>query len=202
MNKSESLKKRWRDGTFTGTTGIPATEQRKIRTSIALKGRMPKNIILINANKKGSGNPMWGKKISKEHKILIKNAALNRWSELKNDPIKFSEYRNRLSKKQKGSNGSNWKGGITPENKRVRRGIEFRLWREAVFTRDNWTCQKYGIRGGKLHPHHIQNFSDHKELRFSIDNGVTLSDKAHREFHHIYGTKNNTKEQLEEFLKK
>lgn len=31
-------------------------------------------------------------------------------------------------------------------------------------------------------------------------NGITLSKKAHKEFHHIYGTKNNTKEQLIEFL--
>jgi len=33
-----------------------------------------------------------------------------------------------------------------------------------------------------------------------IDNGITLSEKAHREFHKKYGIKNNTNEQLEEFL--
>ena len=31
-------------------------------------------------------------------------------------------------------------------------------------------------------------------------NGITLNDKAHKEFHKKYGNKNNTKEQLEEFL--
>jgi len=90
--------------------------------------------------------------------------------------------------------------GKTSENYRIRRSIEFRLWRESVFARDNWTCQKYGIKGGKLHPHHILNFSDHPELRFAIDNGVTLSEKAHKEFHKIYGFNNNTKGQLLEFL--
>ena len=79
--------------------------------------------------------------------------------------------------------------------------MEFRLWREAVFARDNWTCQKYGIKGGRLHPHHIKNFSEYPELRFAVDNGITFSEKAHKEFHKKYGIKNNTKEQLEEFLK-
>lgn len=93
-----------------------------------------------------------------------------------------------------------WKGGITPENLKIRASIEFRLWREAVFARDNWTCQKYFIKGGKLHPHHIKNFAEYQELRFALDNGITLSKKAHREFHKEYGMKNNTQEQLKEFL--
>lgn len=94
----------------------------------------------------------------------------------------------------------NWKGGITPENKKIRNSIEIRLWREAVFARDNWTCQKYGIRGERIIAHHIQNFAQFPELRFAIDNGITLSEKSHKEFHKKYGNKNNTKEQLMEFL--
>ena len=46
----------------------------------------------------------------------------------------------------------------------------------------------------------INNFADFPELRLAIDNGITLSEKAHKDFHNIYGNKNNTKEQLEEFL--
>lgn len=38
-------------------------------------------------------------------------------------------------------------------------------------------------------------------MKRKLDNGITLSKKAHKEFHKIYGRKNNTKEQLEEFLK-
>jgi len=99
----------------------------------------------------------------------------------------------------KGENHYNWKGGITPENKKIRNSIEFRLWREAVFARDGWTCQKCKKKGGKLHPHHIYNFAQFPDLRFAIDNGITFCDKCHQEFHKIYGFKNNTREQLEEF---
>lgn len=94
----------------------------------------------------------------------------------------------------------NWKGGITPENHKIRTSIEFKLWRKSVFERDNFTCQKYGIKGSKLCAHHINNFKDFPELRFAIDNGITLSEKAHQEFHKKYGFKNNTKEQIEEFF--
>lgn len=100
----------------------------------------------------------------------------------------------------KGEKSPMWKGGLTPELKKIRKSIEFASWREAVFIRDNWTCQKYKVRGGKLHPHHIQNFSQHPNLRFEVSNGITLSDKAHREFHKKYGKTNNTLEQILEFI--
>lgn len=112
-----------------------------------------------------------------------------------------NEARKKFSLMFIGKNGHNWRGGIKPINKKIRAGIEFRLWREAVFARDNWTCQKYGTRGVDLVPHHIKNFSQYPELRFSIDNGITLSKKAHVEFHKKYGWSNNETEQLTEFLK-
>ena len=74
-----------------------------------------------------------------------------------------------------------------------------RLWREAVFARDNWTCQKCQIKGGKLHPHHVRNFSEIIELRTSIENGITFCEKCHKIFHKIYGVRNNTLEQVKEF---
>src|SRR3990167_7312984 len=55
--------------------------------------------------------------------------------------------------------------------------------------------------GGKLIVHHIHNFAYYPELRTSIENGITLTAETHRVFHKKYGYKNNTKEQLDEFLK-
>lgn len=101
---------------------------------------------------------------------------------------------------RKGIHGKRKDNPITPENKRIRQSIEYSLWRESVFARDNWVCQKCGERGGILNPHHIKNFSQYPELRFVIDNGITLCKECHIEFHHLYGHKNNTIEQIKEFL--
>lgn len=103
--------------------------------------------------------------------------------------------------KIRGKNHWNWKNGSTVEAKVFRDRIEHKLWREAVFARDNWTCQKCKKRDGKeLNSHHIQNFSEIYELRTSIENGITFCKQCHNKFHKIYERKNNTKEQLDNFL--
>ncbi len=81
----------------------------------------------------------------------------------------------------KGKEHYNWQGGKTPENSRIRRGIKYRLWREAVFARDSWTCQECNVKGGDLHAHHKKSFSQYPELRFAIDNGLTLCAVCHME---------------------
>lgn len=101
---------------------------------------------------------------------------------------------------QSGEKHPNWKGGISPENIKIRSSIENKYCRKACLKRDNFTCQKYGIRGGILVVHHINNFSEFPELRFEINNGITLSLEAHKLFHKTYGVKHNTKEQLLDFL--
>lgn len=103
-------------------------------------------------------------------------------------------------KKLSGKNGSNYKGGITPKNVKIRGSIEFRLWRESVFARDNWTCQKCKIKGNYLHSHHIKNFAQYPELRFAINNGIALCKDCHMDFHNKYGRQNNNEEQIKEFL--
>jgi hypothetical protein len=145
---------------------------------------------------KGIRNHNWGKKLTE--KTLVKMRAVKR----------TSEWKKRMSEMKKGKpmpwrqgdKHPNWKGGITSENHKIRNNIENKIWTFSVFAKDGFVCQKTKIKGGKLVAHHIQNFSSHPELRFAIDNGITLSKESHKEFHHIYGVKNNTKEQIEEFL--
>ena len=93
---------------------------------------------------------------------------------------KFSEKaKKKMSEMRKGRKMPKERG-ITPENIIIRESIEYRLWREAVFARDNWTCQNCRDKGGKLHAHHIKSFAYYPELRFAIDNGQTLCKYCHK----------------------
>jgi 5-methylcytosine-specific restriction endonuclease McrA len=196
MNISERMKEEYRTGKRKSwNKGLKCTYGEK--TSKTMKGIMPKNLSLINANKKGSGNPMFGKHSSQKQKDAARITCLKRW----NNPVESLKIRNKMSASQKGNKGSNWQGGKTSVNETIRHGIEFRLWRESVFVRDNWTCQKCKIKGGYLHPHHIKNFSKYPELRFAIDNGITFCQKCHKEFHSIYGMTKNNEEQIIKYIK-
>lgn len=90
-----------------------------------------------------------------------------------------NETRLKRSMAEKGEKHYNWQNGKTKANKLARIGIEYRLWREAVFARDGWKCQQCG-NGGVLEAHHIKGFAQYPELRFAIDNGVTLCKKCHK----------------------
>ena len=86
----------------------------------------------------------------------------------------------KMSNAKKGENHWHWRGGITSENKRLKKSLEYRKWREAVFARDNFTCQFCGIRGCYLEPHHIRGFAEYPELRFVVENGITLCENCHK----------------------
>jgi hypothetical protein len=77
----------------------------------------------------------------------------------------------------------NESGRKTPETILIRTGLEYRLWREAVFNRDNYTCQTCGIDRTEIQAHHKKEFSKFPELRFAIDNGITLCKKCHSLIH-------------------
>lgn len=147
------------------------------------------------------GNPgSKGLKHTEETKRKIREANIgNKWNLGKHLP---AETLKRMSESHKGNKSHLWKGGLTSKNSLIRSSLEYKLWQKACLIRDNYTCQKTGQIGGKLEVHHINNFADFPELRTSIENGITLSKKSHKEFHKIYGKKNNTKEQLLIFLNK
>ena len=64
---------------------------------------------------------------------------------------------------------------------------EYKEWREAVFKRDNYTCQMCGQHGGKLNAHHIERYSKCVERRTDVSNGVTLCESCHRLLHKMEG---------------
>lgn len=105
-----------------------------------------------------------------------------------------------------GEDSPTWKGGIAYS--RVERAChDYSIWRKSVFSKDMYTCAKCGARNGngvsvELQAHHIKNWKDNIDCRYDINNGITLCNKCHMKFHSIYGKKNNTLEQLEEFIGK
>lgn len=90
-------------------------------------------------------------------------------------------------------------------NRGERDSKEYKQFIKTVLERDNYTCQ---CCGSKNNPqvHHVLNYSSHKKLRIDVNNGITLCECCHSpmifgSFHQTYGTYNNTKEQLDEYIK-
>ena len=109
------------------------------------------------------------------------------------------------SERMKGEGNHFWKGGINGENDTLRHRREYKNWRTSVYDRDDYTCQCCGTRGGKLNAHHINQFADYPDLRYDVNNGITLCVKCHDatekdSFHNIYGTHNTTSSQLREYI--
>ena len=90
------------------------------------------------------------------------------------------EHRQKMSETHKGKKNPNWRGGIGSINVEIRRSLEYKLWRESVFERDNYTCVWCKKKGLYIHADHIKPFSLFPELRFAIDNGRTLCIGCHK----------------------
>ena len=114
------------------------------------------------------------------------------------------------SAKYQGVSLDEWQGYLTPEQSRIRGSKEYLDWRVSVFKRDDYRCQCCGDKSHAGHPvtlhaHHLENFAHNENLRFDIDNGITLCKNCHDirvdgSFHNLYGIHNNTRTQFEEFL--
>ena len=193
-------RKAWATAVADKHASLPIGERQKRKQRLLEAGN---NTRFSNGHK---GYQYWlGKPRTKETKDKLRAAG-------KANPVNYwkgreftEEMRRNMSKARKGKfcgpNHPNWKGGTTKAKREARAGVEWTTWRKAVYKRDNHTCIKCHKRGGKLSPHHILNWSSYRELRYDVDNGAALCHKHHSEFHKIYGVRNNSIEQLEEFLR-
>jgi len=79
----------------------------------------------------------------------------------------------------RGNKSPCWKGGVNPIHDTIRKSLKYKLWRTAVYKRDNYICQLCSQRGGRLEVHHKKPFAKYPKLRFRINNGITLCVKCH-----------------------
>ena len=101
-----------------------------------------------------------------------------------------------------GENHWNYNPNLTEED-RMRRDMqngEIRKWRDAVYARDEYTCQKCNETGTKLNAHHLNSWDRHPDDRFELSNGVTLCEPCHRTFHMTYGYGSNTAKQFADYI--
>lgn len=188
MNKKRKRKIWWGDEISKSLKekGIKPPSRKGKKWSLEEKKEISKRL-----KKRYKDYPLLGKQISEK----LKN---------KRKPESFGK---KISKALKGKRNSwakpphfrrekhwNWKGGITPLVSQIRRCFKYYQWRRDVFTRDDFTCQRCGTKGGWIEAdHYPKKFSDifHenkiktlgealncKEL-WNINNGRTLCKKCH-----------------------
>ena len=173
--------------------GKKISDEAKHRMSLAKKGKKPKNWDTIkqlfekHGKTKGSfiAGISWEERYGKDKAEEMRTSVSVRF---KNKKQSIGQ-REAKRKSQLGRNGSNWQGGKTKENYRSHRPSDLRLkvWRGAVFKRDNYVCQKCGISGVYMEADHIKEWADYPELRYIINNGQTLcKDKCHKQKTKLY----------------
>lgn len=127
----------------------------------------------LSVARMGSGNPMYGRKLSQDRKDLISY----------------------INSDRRGAKNPNWKG-TTPLNKAIREMPESRKLKIQVFIRDGRKCQVPDCGSGDgIQAHHIKSVSeliyqlrirkiseinDHKSKLFNLENLITLCRECHK----------------------
>jgi len=141
-----------------GKTRGPHSSETKIKMSLAAKG----------------------KKKSKKHCTNLTIAALNKYKNGFVSPLKniWEENPDFL----RGKNNPRW---IKDRNKikigdRVLHDPLYKQWHMSVKNRDGWKCKiSNDSCSGRLEAHHILQWKDFPELRYEVNNGITLCHAHH-----------------------
>ena len=141
----------------------PYTKEQKRNLSISHLGQKAWNKGIKFPKFSGDNHPKW--KGGKPFCIDCGQRVINRYAK---------RCRKCLDKYCVEENSHNWKGGYENTINRLRRTKKYYEWRRSIFIRDEFICQECGKKHIYIEAHHIKKFADYPELRFDINNGLTL----------------------------
>lgn len=122
----------------------------------------------------------WGHIVSDEERLARYRARPRGIHPAKGRKVQWAaEHIAAIKKANTGRQAWNYNGGSGTKRHQDMGRIEYKQWRDAVFARDNYTCQFCEQYSGVLHADHIQKWSENEELRYSVDNGRTLCVPCH-----------------------
>lgn len=169
------------------------------------KSEIMKRIIREKGGHWNKGHIPWNKNIPMEEEIRLKVSKNRKGKGLGNQNRKGKSAWNKNKRYEQilGEKHWWWKGGLSKQTEKGYFSFEYRQWRMKCLERDNWTCQFCGIKChiglGKtiyLTVHHIKSWKNYPELRFEIDNGITLCEKCHSLTDNYKGRNNGKKHLL------
>ena len=146
----------------------PEYRENQIRKKI---GRKLSEITKQKISKSHLGKNNWtkGRVVSEEtrQKMSISHKGLNVWS--KGKPSWNKGLKGFLGKEKHW----NWKDGISRDKHSVTEP-KYKEWREKVFKRDGYKCKINNNCVVYIQAHHILPWRDYEELRYDVNNGITL----------------------------
>lgn len=107
---------------------------------------------------------------------------------IKSGTVSCGCHRLNLSSLRSRENHYRWDSNKTDEDRAIgRKYPEYIQWRNAVYKRDNYTCQVCGKQGGGFEAHHLYSYADYPEYQLNVDYGITMCKSEHKEFHRWMG---------------
>jgi|ERR1035437_125276 hypothetical protein len=177
-----------------GRLGYKHTEETKRR--ISEKAKL-KNFM---KGRFGKSAPFYGKRHTEETRLKMslslkrsyQNGRVKYWSGKKRPDISVAistkmtgiplseNHKKKLSESHLAEKHWNWKGGISNREIHSLNNPRYKKWRQDVFIRDNFTCKLANSNCKKgIQAHHILRWSEYSELRYDINNGITLCHAHH-----------------------
>lgn len=182
---SEETKRKMSDA----SKGMPKSKEHIRKMSLALKGRKTSIEAIkkrVESRKGYQHSEETREKISQANKGQVSWSKGKTYKELYGDNWEIQKKKRGISIKKA------WDKKGRKQYKRPKHdGVEYTKWRSDVFARDNWMCQTCGKRSGigepvYLEAHHIKYWAKYPELRFDLENGVTLCRECHKLIHKKY----------------